>query len=277
MKSLGTYLSELKSAIRSLYTESEADFMLRCIKEDRFPSINLQDILGDQDIIWLQEAKAKILTEVPIQYVTGETFFYDQKFKVNPNVLIPRPETEELVHLVLSRHNRGTHLKVLDIGTGSGCIPVILKKKRQNWEVGAIDISEEALEVARGNATGLEINFKQLDFLDENLWSSLGMSDVIISNPPYIGKEENQRVSHQTLRHEPHLALFTETDDPLIFYRKIARFGADYLKSGGHIYMELNPFLAKETKSLFANPRYLPAELVQDLQGKDRILVVQKR
>ncbi|MCL4105794.1 UNVERIFIED_CONTAM: hypothetical protein GTU68_028671 [Idotea baltica] len=210
---------------------------------------------------------------MPIQYVTGISDFYNLRLKVNEEVLIPRPETEELVYEILQAKIKMGAL-VLEIGTGSGCIPVVLKSKRPDFEITTIDLSLGALKVARENAEKYEqrINFKCLDFLDETTWENLESYDLIVSNPPYIPLSEKKVMTASTLAFEPEMALFPVSDDEFIFYRKIAKFGKQHLNNGGSIYLECNEFNAEGVK-LILEKNYEEVKIVKDMQGKDRMLI----
>ena len=213
----------------------------------------------------------RLMKHEPIQYITGKAWFYQYIFNVNQHVLIPRPETEELVQNII-QDNQLNCPSIIDIGTGSGCIPISLKKNMEA-EITAIDISYEALSVATKNAKELSasIHFKQLNFLDESNWDELSCYDIIVSNPPYIRKKEKESMYNNVLNHEPHLALFVEDNNPLIFYEKIARFGNTHLKNQGTIWVEINEALPNETKYVFEKEHYTTL-IYNDLQGKSRIL-----
>ncbi|MBX9782907.1 MAG: peptide chain release factor N(5)-glutamine methyltransferase [Chitinophagaceae bacterium] len=227
----------------------------------------------------------------PIQYVIGEAWFYDLRFEVNESVLIPRPETEELVEMVIKevrstkyevqiQNADNSHLlfpiPVLDIGTGSGCIPVSIKTNTPEADVSAIDVCSEALHVAINNAVmhETEINFHLLDFLDERKWNELGMFDIIISNPPYIKTNERQNMSEHVLQYEPHKALFVPDDDALLFYKKIADFSLTHLSPHGRIYVEVNQQLGKETAEVFLKKGFNNVELLKDMSGNERFVKV---
>ena len=220
----------------------------------------------------LENALRRLSNSEPWQYIIGKEWFYDIEFKVTADTLIPRPETEELVHLILKSH-KDKNLKVLDIGTGSGCIPIALKLNRPTWNVAACDISEKALEVAKENATNyqLEIRFYQDDILqsvktvDEKL-------DIIVSNPPYIPIEEKDLMRNNVLMYEPHTALFVENKQPLIFYEKIAQFAKSHLKDGGHLYFELNEYNAPRVQDLLETLGFKDIQIHIDLMGKQRML-----
>ena len=211
----------------------------------------------------------------PIQYILGETQFADLRFIVDKSVLIPRPETEDLVRWVLEDwEKRRTPPSILDIGTGSGCIAVTLAKFIPGSNLYAIDISEEALEVARHNAEMNEVTVKFL-ISDIAKTNSLGRRfDIIVSNPPYVRALEKNEMRANVVDFEPDIALFVADDDPLVFYRHIVRFAKQNLASGGVIYLELNQYLAKETVALFEEENFSEIELRKDLFGNDRLLKV---
>jgi release factor glutamine methyltransferase len=214
----------------------------------------------------------------PVQYVLGEAWFAGLKFKVNPHVLIPRPETEELVDWVTkeleNEKREKAELKLIDIGTGSGCIPVTLKKKLPHSEVTAVEVCSETIFTATENAlvhqTG--INFILLDFLNETCWNQLGKYDVIISNPPYIKKNEESSMHERVKGFEPGLALFVPDDDALMFYRKLVDFSKTHLQPGGSLFVEINESLGEDVVNLFRSKGFEKTELKKDMQGKDRMV-----
>lgn len=213
----------------------------------------------------------------PVQYVLGEVWFAGMRLLVNEHTLIPRPETEELIEWIKAKANPEP-LHLIDIGTGSGCIPIALKKNFPLWNVRAIDLSESALAVAQKNAqeTGTDIHFQQIDFLDETSWTQLPVFDLIVSNPPYIKQSEINKMAKHVIDHEPHLALFVPDNDALIFYKKIAAFAKTHLKKEGMIFMEINQVLGEEVCSLFESAGYT-TQLRQDLQGNDRMVLAQPK
>ena len=232
---------DLIEALTPQYGEGEAQSMSRIVFEDYFnikPNVENDEnvfqtfLKGEYD-----NMKVRLLRGEPVQYVVGFAWFYGLKFKVNNSVLIPRPETEELVEWVLetakSLQKAGKKVKILDIGTGSGCIPVTLKVKNPNIDVSAVDISESALITSSRNAYrhGAEIDFKRIDILDTSAWADLGNFDIIVSNPPYILHAEKALMEGNVLDFEPHLALFVDNDDALIFYEEIADFALKHLES----------------------------------------------
>jgi len=214
----------------------------------------------------------------PVQYVLGEAWFAGMKFKVNKSVLIPRPETEELVDWIVkeSQKSKIENRKIIDIGTGSGCIPITLKKKLSAADVSAIDICSEALFTATENAITLDadVNFILLDFLDEEKWKELGIFDIIVSNPPYIRQSEKDSMHDRVASFEPHLALFVPDNDALLFYRKLSAFALQHLNPGGSLFVEINEVLGNEIVNLFHDAGFTDVQLKKDMQGKDRMIRV---
>lgn len=228
--------------------------------------------LTPQQLQTLNNYIIELLNHKPIQQILGYAFFYKHKFIVDENVLIPRPETEELIDLIV-KETQNFDWNILDIGTGSGCIAISLNKELKNATITAIDVSTKALSIAKENANNLNSNIKiiELDFLDESNWLLLQKFDIIISNPPYITFEEKEEMRQNVLQHEPHIALFTPNNDAVIFYRKIADFALQHLNKNGKIYLEINETLSKETAEVFINKGF-DAVIIKDLQGKDRMI-----
>ncbi len=214
-----------------------------------------------------------LLKHKPVQYVLNEAWFAGMKFYVDKNVLIPRPETEELVEWIKESFQEAI-ISVLDIGTGSGCIAISLKKKIDDAKITAVDISENALAIAKQNAefNNAEIKFFLLDILNENNWKNLGKFDVIVSNPPYIKQSEKFGMSKNVLSYEPHQALFVADDDALLFYKKIAAFGLYHFNKKGKLFFEINEQHGKNVCDLLEEVGYKNIELKKDLQGKDRMI-----
>jgi release factor glutamine methyltransferase len=213
--------------------------------------------------------------------VLNESWFRGMKLYVDEHVLIPRPETEELVDWALEEVERKqmtddrSRLRVLDVGTGSGCIPIAIKKERPGWEVYACDISEGALVVAKRNAAEhkASIELSKLDFLDKDERSALPTFDLILSNPPYIAEEEKSTIDKHVIEYEPHLALFVPEDDSLIFYRALADFGKSHLIKGGYMLMEIHFEKAEVARKLFTQHGY-ETELKKDMHGNNRMIKV---
>ena len=272
-----------KSELSELYTEAESAqlysvFLYEKTGFDRFQQrrfAHQELLISDEEE--LKEIIEELKTGKPYQQILGHTEFYGKKFFVDENVLIPRPETEELVELakieIQNLKSKIQNLKLLDIGTGSGIIPITLKKYFPNAEISAMDISEKALEIAQKNADfhKKEINFIQADFLNTELTEKY---DIIISNPPYIGIEENIEIEDSVKGFEPNIALFSPTSDALIFYKKIAKDGEKHLNENGMIFLEINQKLGKETLELFSN--YSESRLIKDLSGNDRFVFAKK-
>lgn len=236
----------------------------------------------------LQKALKELKTEKPIQYILGDTEFYGLHFKVNKNVLIPRPETEELVSLVIEslKQNlfpfgkdvalRQKGLKILDIGTGSGCIAIALAKNIPNSKVYALDVSAEALKVAKKNA---KLNNVEVEFIEESILNCCHSAldaestfDIIVSNPPYVRNQEKEKMKPNVLQNEPHLALFVEDDDALQFYKAITKFAVHNLSKNGMLFFEINEYLGQQMIQLLKDSGFKDIELKQDIFGKDRMI-----
>ncbi|PHR95935.1 MAG: protein-(glutamine-N5) methyltransferase, release factor-specific, partial [Leeuwenhoekiella sp.] len=220
----------------------------------------------------LLAARERLVLFEPLQYILGETEFYGLHFTLNPDVLIPRPETEELVEWILNDLEAGTNSRILDIGTGSGCIAVSLAKQLPLAQVDALDVSEGALNLAAHNA---ELNKVDIRFLQQNILETESFEtsyDIIVSNPPYVRNLEKTEIQANVLNYEPHLALFVEDHDALIFYRKIAELAIRSLSSEGKLYVEINQYLAEETQVLFKETGFKEVELRLDFAGKPRMI-----
>ncbi|MBN2762671.1 MAG: peptide chain release factor N(5)-glutamine methyltransferase, partial [Bacteroidales bacterium] len=230
------------------------------------------EVISQQFIEKAEEIINRLKVFEPIQYIMGETVFFDLPVKVTPDVLIPRPETEELVNWIISE-NKGKELRIMDIGTGSGCIALALAKNLPLAKVSAIDISEKALKIANMNAVrnNIEADFFRVDLLDPS--SDLkGEYDIIVSNPPYVRDSEKRFMQYNVLHYEPHRALFVPDDNPLLFYKAIADSGNRSLMKNGCIYCEINETLSDETASVFQSRKYTLMALRKDINGKPRML-----
>ncbi|MEO8582213.1 MAG: peptide chain release factor N(5)-glutamine methyltransferase [Flavitalea sp.] len=221
----------------------------------------------------LQKYIDETLLHKPVQYILNEAWFCGLKLYVDENVLIPRPETEELAEWIIAEKSNKKN-SVLDIGTGSGCIAVALKNKVNSFIVNACDISGDALQVAQKNADTYqsEINFYQNNILDKNTWSDLPSINIIVSNPPYIPAKEKIGMNKNVTLHEPGIALFVANDDPLIFYKTIIDFAKEKLIVGGSIFVEIHEDLSAETSFLFKNAGYKNVAVKKDMQGKNRMI-----
>ena len=234
------------------------------------------ETLSDENLQKWNQFLSELMLGKPIQYILGVTEFYGLPFLVNENVLIPRPETEELVELILKEEGKGKRekgkVRVLDIGTGSGCIPIALKKNLPNADVYAIDISEKALATAQKNA---EFNTVAIHFLLKNILETedLGQQfDIIVSNPPYVRHLEKAEIKPNVLEFEPHLALFVDDNDALLFYRKITELAIKNLNPNGKLYFEINQYLGKETVALIESFGFKNVDLIKDIYGNDRMI-----
>ncbi|GAB3020511.1 peptide chain release factor N(5)-glutamine methyltransferase [Niabella terrae] len=226
----------------------------------------------------LEAIRQRLLRGEPVQYILEEAWFYDSPFYVNKQVLIPRPETEELVDWVIREQGTKTGLNILDVGSGSGCIPIILKRKIPSATLTSCDISAGALEVARRNARQLkaDILFLELDYLDASeRRHRLPAADIMISNPPYIPEKDQAMMAAHVLAYEPHTALFVKNDNPLIFYRALALDGKTRLPEGGLIYVEIDTNQASAVQEVFIDAGF-EVTLRQDLQGMDRMIRARK-
>lgn len=275
MKVLAAY-DMLFEKLIPLYGKAEAVSIAQIVLEDGFGirNVNVKKELSEIEVQRIHTFAERLLKKEPVQYVVGMTYFYGYKFTVNPSVLIPRPETEELVHWILEDHSKGTNTSILDVGTGSGCIPITIKKKRPHWQVEAVDVSETALETAALNAKNLNatISFHQLDFLNETDWQHLPSYDIIVSNPPYIPHQERHLMPDHVLDFEPDTALFVADGNPLVFYRKLAIFAKQHLRKNGNLYVETNEFNAQEVKTCFEAHGLPYVEIRKDMQGKERMV-----
>jgi release factor glutamine methyltransferase len=275
---------QLLTSLYELYDNREAatiaDWVMEHVtgmrKIDRI--MHKQSPLSADRQALLEQYTRELLAHKPVQYVLHEAWFCGMPFYVDENVLIPRPETEELVEWVVeemgNKHSETTTtLQILDIGTGSGCIPISLKKKVPQAKVYSCDVSEQALFVAAKNAAAqnITIHFIQTDFLNASTWPKLPAVDIIVSNPPYIPHHNQHSMLPNVLAYEPHLALFVPNEDPLVFYDAIARFAQQHLLPGGSIFCEIHEDLGEQTKTLFESKGFT-AEIKKDLQGKDRMV-----
>lgn len=261
--------------LQTQYSTREAQSIARIVFEDCFGwKKHQQDfVLNEAQTAQLQQIWSELQTQKPLQYILGQADFYGLKFKVDARVLVPRPETEELVEWV-SESLPNQPLWVLDIGTGSGCIPITLKKKLPLAQVHGLDVSAEALDLARENAVlnDVEVHYLEVDILQDENWPALGMFDCIISNPPYIPWQEQALMPAQVTQFEPHLALFVTNEDPLLFYRRIIELAEIHLDQGGSLFLECNEYNAQAVIALFRSEVWAEWELRQDLSGKDRMI-----
>ncbi|GEL09533.1 release factor glutamine methyltransferase [Flavobacterium glycines] len=275
-----TYRAQFIRELSSIYDEGEAESFFYLILEEkkqlRRIDLALQPdlVFSEADLQVWNSILEQLKLEIPVQYLLGKTHFYGLEFEVNENVLIPRPETEELVDWIIQENlkiEKFKDLKILDIGTGSGCIAISLAKNLPNAQVFAIDVSEKALATAQKNA---EINEVKVTFIHKNILETVDLEqefDIIVSNPPYVRNLEKQEIKKNVLDHEPHLALFVEDDNALIFYRKIAELARKNLSPNGQLYFEINQYLGKEMVELLENLNFATIELRKDIYGNERM------
>lgn len=275
------YRSQFIQELLPIYDEGEAESFFYLILEEKCQlkridlALDPELVFGEEEIILWNSILEQLKLEIPIQYLLGKTSFYGLDFEVNENVLIPRPETEELVEWIIkgnSKTERFKDLKILDIGTGSGCIAISLAKNIPNAKVYAIDVSEKALATAKRNAILNQVDVK---FITQNILETEDLKeqfDIIVSNPPYVRNLEKQEIKKNVLDNEPHLALFVEDDDALIFYIKIAALAQKNLSDEGSLFFEINQYLGKDMFSLLERMNFKNIELRKDIYGNDRMI-----
>lgn len=278
---LKSYKSTFLQDLSPLYDEKEIESFFYIVLESFHNKKRIDLALNpemEMDAVQLlhwESVLADLKKEKPIQYILGETEFYGLPFLVNENTLIPRPETEELVEWILEStkyEEQSAKLKILDIGTGSGCIAISLAKNLPNAQVSAIDVSEKALDTAHKNA---EINKVDVIFFLKNILETEVLDvkyDIIVSNPPYVRNLEKEEIKPNVLQYEPHLALFVEDKDALLFYRKIAELAKKNLSENGKLYFEINQYLGKETVELLEEMGFKNIDLKKDIYGNDRMM-----
>ncbi|MBQ8760505.1 MAG: peptide chain release factor N(5)-glutamine methyltransferase [Bacteroidales bacterium] len=287
MKVASNLVRDIKKYYReqlcSIYDYDEANSLVLILLEHYFKIDKIKmaldpDLrLSESEMLTFHFAVKDLLKNKPIQYIIGETEFCDLKFKVNENVLIPRPETAEMIFKIVNSQQStvNSHCSIIDIGTGSGCIAISLAKAFPNSKIYALDISEEALKVAKENAinNNVNINFIQDDIL--NLKNKIETKfDIIVSNPPYVRELEKAEMHNNVLEWEPHKALFVSDNDPLIFYRSILEFAKTHLKENGEIWFEINEYLSKEMTALCHELGFSDVNIYKDFRGKERVVRV---
>lgn len=274
------YHKHFINQLKTIYEEREATQIAEWVFENITELKKWQIRMGQHEIDAgilgkLNGCLGDLLLHKPVQYVLSEAWFYKRLFFVNENVLIPRPETEDIVARIVEdlQLRNIVYPLILDIGTGSGCIAVSLSKELVESSVTAIDVSNGALNVARQNAANLDavIDFLLIDFLEPKGWTDLKKYDVIVSNPPYIPVKEKASLAKNVISFEPHNALFVPDDDPFIFYKYISDFSTSHLKQNGIIYVEIHEDYAREVQEIFRNSNFI-AEITKDFYGKERII-----
>ncbi|MEG1723587.1 MAG: peptide chain release factor N(5)-glutamine methyltransferase [Bacteroidales bacterium] len=272
-------LEHIRSELRDLYPPEEVEqfiailFRQVCHYSRADIIIHKNSKLSESLALEIRRFTQRLKAYEPIQYVLGSAPFLDYEFHVRPGVLIPRPETEELIELI-GRENLKTGLQVLDIGTGSGCIAVSLALRLPEAKVTAFDISDDALAIARENATlnNAQVNFRQTDILNYDPTPEKALFDIIVSNPPYVCESEKEEMTDNVLKYEPHLALFVPDTDPLLFYRQIARHALTLLRPEGKLYYEINARFGRETKEMLEQLGYRDVVIIQDIHQKERMI-----
>lgn len=279
--------NDFKNQLKSIYDDREAENITDWVFENitglkRWErSGNPNEELKETDSEKFKKYLEELLKHKPIQYILNEAWFYKTKFYVNENVLIPRPETEELVEWIINDEENNTgdskQTNIIDIGTGSGCIAISLKRELPRTNITAIDVSGKALFVAKKNATDLNVTVVifQIDFLKEDEWKALPKYDIIVSNPPYIPVNEKEILSKNVTDFEPGIALFVENNDPFIFYKNIAKFAILHLNDSGKIYVEVHEEYAKEVSKIFENEGFISI-IKKDIYGKERMVGAKK-
>jgi len=281
IKDIRNYIS---SELSGLYTEQESATISGIIVSKIFKMSRVHSLVKENEILTgRKEARMvvrysrKLKTGVPVQYVTGETFFFGCNIKVNPGVLIPRPETEELVNLIV-RENKGFDGRIIDIGTGSGCIAIALAINLPSSQVTAIDKSKRAIKTAMKNAV---LNNADISFLEADIFntdpSEIRIAGLIVSNPPYVRNSEKQFMHRNVLEFEPSGALFVPDNDPLRFYRAILSLAVHILEPGGTIYFEINESMGKQVHYLLKSHNYSEIKIIKDINGKERIAKGRKK
>lgn len=288
----------LKEQLKGMYDEQEAANIASLALEDITQLSKAERITKKEEALSIEQARQlnsyrqRLLSHEPLQYIMNKCWFYGMELYVDKNVLIPRPETEELVDWIVKdvrqsgkdvfvreamQADATTQLKILDIGTGSGCIALALKKSMPKAEVWGCDLSEEALNVARRNGSALDIrvDFQGLNFLDESQQRLLPTVDILVSNPPYVPQKDKEQMNPNVVNYEPHTALFVADENALVFYQALARFGRRRLYERGTVYLEVHEQLANEVAGLFKEHGYRNIEVRKDMQGKDRMVKAQ--
>jgi release factor glutamine methyltransferase len=285
----------IKDQLKEIYDEQESaniaslaiEHVTGLTKTERIS--NKHSELSPVQFEQIEKDLQRLRRHEPIQYIMNRAWFYGMELYVDKNVLIPRPETEELVQWIVDdvqasgkdvlirkpmEADETTQLKILDVGTGSGCIPLALKKAMPKAEVWGCDISEEALNVARRNGSSLDIrvDFQGVNFLDEAQQKLLPTVNIIVSNPPYVPLKDKKQMNANVVDHEPHTALFVTDEDPLIFYKALAKFGKKRLYENGSIYMEIHEEIGNDVVNLFKENGYCSIDLKKDMQGKNRMV-----
>ncbi len=281
----GNKLSDVKgyfsSRLSEVFTLSEIHSIVKDVVINRLGISDSDYLLGtdlkfsESDLLHFREVVHRLLANEPYQHIVGEVHFYGLRLKSDKRALIPRPETEELVQWVLGSFDQANN--IMDLCAGSGCIALALKSQLMNCNIVAAELSDDALDLINENKelTGLDVNVLKLDVLKPLTYNFEAKFDCWVSNPPYVLSSDKQQMSAHVLEHEPHMALFVEDDDPLIFYREIGKQAIRFLKPGGHLFFEIHEMLGESTMKLLDELGFVNIELRKDLQGKDRMVRAQ--
>jgi release factor glutamine methyltransferase len=280
IRTLKEAYQNFKLLITKVYEPEEAETITAMVFKEVLGYDRIKLILNENDLLsaslfeQLDFISFQLLQHQPIQYILGYSYFNDLKFTVNKNVLIPRPETVDLVHLILKNHDLHT-LDIIDIGTGSACIPICLKKERSLWNVTGLDISAAALQVAALNVKQHAVN---VSLIEENIfeYEPNQKFDLIVSNPPYVLESEKMQMHKNVLDYEPSLALFVADQEPLKYYERITEIAQQYLNPNGFLYFEINESFAAQTQALLAKHCFEHIQIIQDFKGKNRFVSAQK-
>lgn len=275
------YQTCFKDALTPIYDSMEAEQLFLIALEEiegktRIDLMMNPNLETSKTVVW-ESVLEELVAEKPIQYIFGNAYFYGLTFTVNEHTLIPRSETEELVEWIINSVDQSKPIRILDIGTGSGCIGITLANELPLARVTLMDVSTGALETAKNNAIKNDVSVETIlqDVL--TLDTLKDKYDIIVSNPPYVRNLEKVEIKNNVLDYEPHLALFVEDNDPLIFYRKIAQLANDNLSTGGMLFYEINQYLGEETKALFESHSFTNVELRKDMLGNDRMIKAIKK
>lgn len=280
METLGSLRQQFLADLASIYDQDEIRSIFQISTEHILGysklqiSLKLQENPSTEQVQDFQAILSQLKTGRPIQYILQKAPFYGMEFIVSEDTLIPRPETEELVDLIIQDHNNTSNLEVIDIGTGTGCIAISLAKHLNQAEVTAVDISTEAIQIARNNAENMQcaVEFRCLDILEWNLVFDAEQYDIIVSNPPYITQVEKYEMHRNVLQFEPHTALFVEDSAPLLFYDYISSFALQHLKKDGTLYFEINQYLSQETKNLLIKKGFKTVDIINDINAVPRMI-----
>ena len=280
IRTLKEAYQNFKLLITKVYEPEEAETITAMVFKEVLGYDRIKLILNENDLLsaslfeQLDFISFQLLQHQPIQYILGYSYFNDLKFTVNKNVLIPRPETVDLVHLILKNHDQHT-LAIIDIGTGSACIPICLKKERSLWNVTGLDISAAALQVAALNVKQHAVN---VSLIEANIfeYEPKQKFDLIVSNPPYVLESEKMQMHKNVLEYEPSLALFVADQEPLKYYERITEIAQQYLNPNGFLYFEINESFPAQTQALLAKHSFEHIQIIQDFKGKNRFVSAQK-